>query len=193
MADDTREQAAAAPVSREKLEHQMQDVAQEKRDSEVARPSQSANIMPGGTQNTAGGQVKQASAVEAFKTIRLDDFKEFHKKPCVRDAMMTGIVAGFAVGGVRALLGASIVKCSNWAVGTWMGTSFFTYEYCGVKRSMEKDGMRRAVKVMEDKRSEREEKMKLARETRRKAKEEADRLEEERRREEQSNRWWKFW
>jgi cytochrome c oxidase assembly protein subunit 20 len=60
---------------------------------------------------------------------------------------------------------------------------------------MEKDGMRRAVQLMDEKRSEREAKMKLAREARRKAKEDADRKEEAERRqaERRHQSWWKVW
>jgi len=61
--------------------------------------------MPGGALNTAGGKMQEAGFIDAAKTIHLSDFNEVHKKPCARDAFMTGIGAGFGVGGVRAILG----------------------------------------------------------------------------------------
>ena len=61
--------------------------------------------MGGGTQNTAGGQVKPANAIDAAKSIKLEEFQEIHKKPCVRDAFLTGIPSGVAVGAVWVLLG----------------------------------------------------------------------------------------
>lgn len=64
-----------------------------------------ANALPGGGQNTAGSKNQEASLLDAAKSIRLSDFKEVHKKPCVRDALMTGIGAGFGIGGVRSILG----------------------------------------------------------------------------------------
>ena len=75
-----------------------------------AGPS-SANALPGGGQNTAGSKNQEASLLDAAKSIRLSDFKDVHKKPCVRDALMTGIGAGFGIGGVRSILGG---KCSSY-------------------------------------------------------------------------------
>lgn len=70
----------------------------------VVRP-ENANLLPGGTSNTAGGKVKEATIMDGLRSIRLSDLKEVHKKPCVREALMTGIGAGFGIGGVRAILG----------------------------------------------------------------------------------------
>lgn len=66
---------------------------------------ENVNALPGGGLNTAGGKAKEASIVDAAKTIRLSELKDTHKKPCVRDALMTGIGTGFGVGGLRAILG----------------------------------------------------------------------------------------
>ena len=66
---------------------------------------ENANALPGGGWNTAGGKNKEASIIDAAKTVHLADFKEVHKKPCVRDALMTGIGAGFGIGGLRSILG----------------------------------------------------------------------------------------
>lgn len=71
---------------------------------EAARP-QNANLLPGGTMNTAGGNIRETSILEAAKTIKLRDFKELHKKPCARDSFLVGIGAGFGVGGIRAVIG----------------------------------------------------------------------------------------
>lgn len=78
---------------------------------QIVDPLPNANALPGGGQNTAGGKNKEASLLDAAKTIRLSDFKQFHKKPCVRDALMTGIGAGFGIGGVRSILGG---KCPSY-------------------------------------------------------------------------------
>jgi cytochrome c oxidase assembly protein subunit 20 len=83
-------------------------------------------------------------------------------------------------------------KASNWAVGTFCISSFIVYEICQYKRMVEKEGMKRAVEIIDRKKIEREEKMKDAREKRRQEKIEADaRIEEERQRKEK--RWWKVW
>jgi cytochrome c oxidase assembly protein subunit 20 len=64
--------------------------------------------MPGGTANTAGGNAPSASISDAIKTVRWGDFKNVHMYPCARESFLTGIGAGFAVGGVRALLGGTV-------------------------------------------------------------------------------------
>lgn len=68
-------------------------------------PPENANELPGGNLNTAGGKVRDANIADALKAVTVDDFKEIHKKPCVRDAFLPGIGAGFAVGGIRAIMG----------------------------------------------------------------------------------------
>ena len=66
---------------------------------------ENVNALPGGGLNTAGGRPKEAGLLEAIRTVRLDEFKEVHKKPCARDALLTGIGAGFGMGGLRMILG----------------------------------------------------------------------------------------
>ena len=66
---------------------------------------ENANALPGGGLNTAGGKVKEASIIDAAKSIHLSDFMDVHRKPCVRDALMTGIGVGFGAGGFRSILG----------------------------------------------------------------------------------------
>ncbi|KAK5161551.1 hypothetical protein LTR04_004199 [Oleoguttula sp. CCFEE 6159] len=68
------------------------------------------------------------------------------------------------------------------------------YQFCQIRRQMEKEGMRRAVTIMDRKKIEKKEKMQRAREARRKAKEEADRKAEEAQKEaELKKNSWKFW
>ncbi|KAI9724975.1 MAG: hypothetical protein M1812_000251 [Candelaria pacifica] len=153
-----------------------------------------ANVLPGGTTNTAGGRPKEVSLVEAVKTVQLEDFRNIHKLPCVRDSLLTGILSGFGLGGLRAVLGAPLPRASNWAVGGFCISAFTMYEYCHYQRRREKDGMKRAVELLDRKKieREREKKMEVAREERRKAKEEADKLAEEEERKKKS-KGWKFW
>jgi cytochrome c oxidase assembly protein subunit 20 len=71
---------------------------------------ENVNVLPGGSNNTAGGRVKDANVVDAIKTIKPRDFQEVHKKPCVRDAFLAGIGIGFGTGGVRAILGGTSTR-----------------------------------------------------------------------------------
>ncbi|KAI9680843.1 MAG: hypothetical protein M1817_004283 [Caeruleum heppii] len=152
-------------------------------------PPASANVLPGGTENTAGGHTRELNFTEAAKSIKVEDFTKLHKQPCVRDSLLAGIGGGFGVGGLRAVLGASILKSCNWAVGSFATVSFIMYEYCQYRRHTEISNMRMAAAVLEKKHAEREEQMKHAREARRRAKEEADRKAEESRKKSS----WKFW
>ena len=70
----------------------------------VAPPN--ANALPGGAGlNTAGGRTREAGYLDALRSVQFSDFQEVHKKPCVREALLTGIGGGFGIGGVRAILG----------------------------------------------------------------------------------------
>lgn len=72
------------------------------KENETYKPPENANAMAGGTQHTAGGKVPEVSISNAFDGgLKMKDFTELPKRPCVRDALLTGIVAGFALGGLR--------------------------------------------------------------------------------------------
>jgi cytochrome c oxidase assembly protein subunit 20 len=65
-----------------------------------------ANALPEGYgQNTAGGRPDNPNLSDAVKTLRLGDFKQIHMYPCVRESLLTAIGGGFAIGGVRVLMG----------------------------------------------------------------------------------------
>ena len=68
-------------------------------------PPNNENAMLGGSVNTAGGKARDASLLDAVQSIKLKDFREVHKKPCVRDALLSGIGIGFGAGGIRAIMG----------------------------------------------------------------------------------------
>lgn len=71
----------------------------------VPAAPENANALPGGTVNTAGGRPKEVGLLDAAKTVKLEELTQVHKKPCVRDSLLTGIGASFSVGGIRAILG----------------------------------------------------------------------------------------
>ena len=68
-------------------------------------PPPNANLLPGGTENTAGGRMPELTLLGVFRSFTLEDFQTIHRKPCFRDALLAGISGGFLVGGVRAVLG----------------------------------------------------------------------------------------
>lgn len=74
-------------------------------------PPQSANALPDGSgQNTAGAHQKPPNLGDVIKTVRLEDFKQVHMYPCVRESLLMGIGGGFGIGGVRALWGGMFIQ-----------------------------------------------------------------------------------
>jgi hypothetical protein len=47
----------------------------------------------------------QASVVDAFKTIKKEDFLTIGQSPCSRQGLLTGIGTGAAIGGLRFVVG----------------------------------------------------------------------------------------
>ncbi|CZS95278.1 related to COX20 In the maturation and assembly of cytochrome oxidase involved protein [Rhynchosporium agropyri] len=158
--------------------------------SDPLQAPQSANALPDGSgQNTAGSGKEAPTLVSAIKTVRVQDFKQVHMYPCVRESLLMGIGGAFGMGGVRALWGAPIPKAANWAVGTFVFASFANYEFCLYRRRLERQHMKRAVEIIDRKKVEKEALAKAKREERRRAKEEEDRRKEE----EAKRGWWRVW
>ena len=116
MADDTRQQEDLSkealtvyPENKSFSGNQWQGAK-----DKTYKPLENANMMEGASQNTAGGKIPEVSLSSAFGgKLKVEDFTELPKRPCVRDAFLTGIGAGFALGGVRAIFGGECTKvCS---------------------------------------------------------------------------------
>lgn len=112
MAADTRQDVVTKPSDSSKsTTSQSRGTAHEPHAVPVAPPN--ANALPGGAGlNTAGGRTKEAGYTDALRSVKFSDFQEVHKKPCVRDALLTGIGGGFGIGGVRAILGGKLTCVS---------------------------------------------------------------------------------
>ncbi|KAF2400088.1 hypothetical protein EJ06DRAFT_530841 [Trichodelitschia bisporula] len=155
--------------------------------------SEIVNTLPGGTAHTAGGEkVGDYGLVDGLKTVKPADYLEFHKIPCVREALLQGMGLGFIVGGGNFITGRPLWRATNYSVITFLFTAFASFEYCKSQRKRERDGMKLAVEIIEQKKEDKRKALEAMRERRRKEieaqKAEAARLEEERRR-----NWWRFW
>ncbi|KAL8991335.1 MAG: hypothetical protein Q9177_000208 [Variospora cf. flavescens] len=138
--------------------------------------SENISSLPGAHQGKVSKQQPtNAGLFDALRSIQLGDFGEVHKKPCTREGFLTGIAAGFGIGGIRAILGAPIFTACSWAVGAFVFGSFAMHEYCQQKRRMEKAGIQRINAALDEKKVELERKREEIRKARRKAKEEANR------------------
>ncbi|KAI9833826.1 MAG: hypothetical protein M1826_006349 [Phylliscum demangeonii] len=138
-------------------------------------------------EDVAEGPLRPMTFLEVLRSLPLAEIRNVHRKPCARDAFLTGISGGFLVGGVRAILGAPIPKAANWAAGTMVIASVVSHEYCQYRRRLEIERMKYAVELMERKKLERE-RIKAAEEAESRARE-AELAEAQRK----QQRWWSGW
>lgn len=68
-------------------------------------PLENANVMPGGTRNTAGGNVKEAGYWDALKSIQPAELMTVHQKPCARDSLLVGMGSGVGLGVLQSIRG----------------------------------------------------------------------------------------
>ncbi|KAF4810803.1 Cytochrome c oxidase assembly protein COX20 [Colletotrichum siamense] len=93
---------------------------------------------------------KPTTAWEVVKNIKSEDFTTFAQAPCARDGLLTGIAAGFVVGGLRLVFKGTIGKASNWAVGSFLLGAAGRHEYCQYERLQERIRMKRTVEVYQE-------------------------------------------
>ncbi|KAH9828438.1 cytochrome c oxidase protein 20, mitochondrial-like [Teratosphaeria destructans] len=225
MADDTRQRTAEElsqlPITKENLTVHPEDkpfTGQQWQGGKQIpyKPPENANMLAGGTEHTAGGKAPDVTFSNAFPKWK--DFSEFHKRPCVRDSLLYGIGAGAGLGGTRfiwrctqsvatdlvgdpelIILVATVASACNWAVVSFMGVSVASYQYCLYRRQAEKEGMLRAVEILNAKEME-----KKAREARKEKLRSERRLAKEQEQDAQfaalqeskgggGKPWWKVW
>ena len=95
--------------------------------------------------------LRNTSYIEAAQTVQLSDFRQVHKLPCFRDAALPGIAGGTGIGALRFVLGGSIPKSCNYASAGFVGISIVMYELCQRRRRYDREGIRKAVKVLDEK------------------------------------------
>ncbi|KAK4497136.1 hypothetical protein PRZ48_011586 [Zasmidium cellare] len=206
MADDTRQQSQSPTTTPEDLSREALNVNPENKaftgtqwqgGKQIPyKPTENANLMPGGTQHTAGGKEPEVTFMNALQVGQ--PITELHKRPCVRDALLTGMGVGFALAGGRLIFGASLWKACNWAVGTFCAGSTVQYQYCLYKRQAEKEGMMRAIEILNKKDVEkkaREQRKESLRQERREAKEKEQDAQYAALKEKENGGkpWWKVW
>ncbi|KAF0315408.1 Cytochrome c oxidase protein 20 mitochondrial [Colletotrichum asianum] len=101
-------------------------------------------------QEGAPAAQKPTTAWEVVKNIKSEDFTTFAQAPCARDGLLTGIAAGFVVGGLRLVFKGTIGKASNWAVGSFLLGAAGRHEYCQYERLQERIRMKRTVEVYQE-------------------------------------------
>ena len=133
----------------------------------------------------------QATLGNALKSISLSDYSTFHQIPCVRTALLNGMVSGFGLGAAVFISGRTVWKATNWAVWTFLGGSGVSYQYCKYSMLRERQGMREAVRIIDEKKEDKKRRYEERREKAREAKRVAD--EEAAAQAASQKRWYKFW
>ncbi|KAJ5390125.1 uncharacterized protein N7496_001193 [Penicillium cataractarum] len=153
-------------------------------------PEEPVNALANASYKPRGKDPKDVSYSDVVGTVSMSEISSFYKAPCARESLLTGIGAGFGIGGVRAVFGGmrSLWSAGNWAVGVFAVTSLGAYEFCRRRRIQELHGMKEAVELMK------ELKEKKQRDKERAAAEAARRAEEERQKKSWTNLSnYKFW
>jgi cytochrome c oxidase assembly protein subunit 20 len=113
--------------------------------------------------------------MDTLTSISVADLTSFHAKPCARESLLTGIGAGFGVGGLHFILAHKGAgpwqsrqwRAMSWAVGAFVLASGGAHAFCQRRRLLEKQAMARATAIMEQKRKQKKEEAERAREQRR--------------------------
>jgi hypothetical protein len=103
----------------------MEDDTRQPDGQQPPKPKGPANIMPGGSAHTAGGNKDDIgpSYFEVVRNLGPEYYLNFHKRPCVRDGQLTGIGAGFVGGSLAAILGSKSSRICAHPI-----ESFLTYQ-----------------------------------------------------------------
>lgn len=143
------------------------------------------NTMPGGDAHTAGGfasmegrtdPIPEANLTNAFRQISTSSFTSFHQQPCVRESLLTGFGFGAGIGGIVWVAGFTPWRATKYAYIGFGVSALANYQYCQVQRRREREGMRTAIKIVEEKKEEKRLAAEKRREEIRKRKEEAQKL-----------------
>lgn len=109
MADDTRQTQPQQPSSTEAHGANAPPSSSPKYVT-APPPGQAANMMPGGTQHTAGGEKMELTGNSLAQTFKPDDILKVHQQPNAREAFLAGIGSGFGVGGLMAIWGSKFAS-----------------------------------------------------------------------------------
>jgi len=105
MADDTRQSRPAAAPSGRDVEVKEFKALPRSMDQEIHRHPRAFIHRPNEDPAVAEEARRNASVLDAAKTIQLEDFAKVHQTPCVRNALLPGISSGAAIGAGRFVLG----------------------------------------------------------------------------------------
>lgn len=112
MADDTRQPRGPGSGGRE-IEVKEFKALPRSMDQEIHRHPRAFIHRPNEDPAVQAEARKNASVLEAAKTIQFEDFTKVHQTPCVRNALLPGIGSGAAIGAGRFVLGGKSISSSG--------------------------------------------------------------------------------
>lgn len=68
-------------------------------------PEEPVNALANASYKPRGKDPKDVSYSDVVGTVSMSEISSFYKVPCARESLLTGIGAGFGIGGVRAVFG----------------------------------------------------------------------------------------
>lgn len=83
-------------------------------------PEEPVNALAKASYKPPGKNPADVSYSEIVGNLSVSEMSSFYKKPCARDALMTGIGAGFGIGGVRGVFGGWSLKPESWKMIHWL-------------------------------------------------------------------------
>ncbi|KAK5056101.1 hypothetical protein LTR84_012654 [Exophiala bonariae] len=144
---DSDSDSTARPIRRPRPKHDFPQSQAGKLWDAFGNPAESANTLPGGTYNSAGGKPAPVTWRDAFNFSYDAKGPAWYQVPCARDSLLVGIGGGGAVGGLSFILKGlkSLGRSANFAVGGFVVTSSAMYYWCDRRRKEEARGMAAAV------------------------------------------------
>ncbi|EPX72370.1 uncharacterized protein SOCG_00134 [Schizosaccharomyces octosporus yFS286] len=80
---------------------------------------------------------QEGSIVQAFKSLRKDDFVHMLHHPCFKESTITSVLCGIGVGCIHLFMKAPRSKALNWGFGTYFGMSLVSWEGCNYRKQLE--------------------------------------------------------
>ncbi|KAI9316996.1 hypothetical protein BX666DRAFT_2027070 [Dichotomocladium elegans] len=97
-------------------------------------------------ENQSNNHNEKPTVTDAFKTIKLEDFKDVGKIPCARNSLLYGMGAGLGLGSIRFFVKRSVPSAANWAVAAFCGVSAIAFEMCQMDRKQKLEKLHLIVK-----------------------------------------------
>ncbi|KAI4150328.1 MAG: hypothetical protein LQ340_004145 [Diploschistes diacapsis] len=116
------------------------------------------NPLPSDT-STEADPPRKPTILDGLKSVHPSDFAQVHKTPCARESLLTGMGAGFGVGGLRLVFGGNPWTSMTYAVFSFSLVSAGAHAICQRRRQLEQASMQRATEIMARKKEERAMKM----------------------------------